>query len=215
MLGLALATAGGLAGCASGGDATGPTTASGPPTRTTPTPEAPTMTDARTLLVYYSRAGENYWYGSRRTLTTGNTERVARIIVDSVDCDTFGIEAGDPYPTGYDATVARNVDEQQDDARPAVAAALPDVSGYGTVLLGSPIWNVRPPMIMSTFLDGVDLGGKVLRPFVTYAVSGLGRTADVYGALVPGARVTRGLAVRGEEAEGSEDAVRAWLAGST
>jgi len=42
------------------------------------------------------------------------------------------------------------VPEQDDDARPRIAAPLPALDGYDVVLIGSPIWNVRPPMIMNT-----------------------------------------------------------------
>ncbi|WP_241709142.1 flavodoxin [Arthrobacter bambusae] len=48
------------------------------------------------------------------------------------------------------------------------------MSGYDTVLQGSPIWNVRAPMSMSTFIESVNLKGKTVMPFVTYAVSGMG-----------------------------------------
>ena len=68
-------------------------------------------------------------------------------------CDVHRIEAADPYPDGYDATVARNVREQDGDARPAIAGPLPSIDDYDTVLLASPIWNVRAPMIMTTFTE--------------------------------------------------------------
>ncbi len=34
----------------------------------------------KTLIVYYSRKGEDYWNGSIRDLAKGNTETVAEII---------------------------------------------------------------------------------------------------------------------------------------
>ncbi|HEY0279119.1 MAG TPA: hypothetical protein VGC32_12705, partial [Solirubrobacterales bacterium] len=70
------------------------------------------------------------------------------------DCDVHRIEAADPYPTDYEQTVERDVREQDEDARPATANPLPSIAPYDTVLLGSPIWNLRPPMIMRTFADG-------------------------------------------------------------
>ncbi|WP_329331549.1 hypothetical protein OG866_02160 [Streptomyces sp. NBC_00663] len=103
------------------------------------------------LLAYFSRPGENYYYyGDRTTLKVGNTEVVARKIRDLIDCEVYRIEPADPYPESYDATVQRNNREQDADARPAIKGALPDLDGYGTVLLGSPIWSVRAPMIMTT-----------------------------------------------------------------
>jgi flavodoxin len=198
-----------------GGSAAGATsTSSGNDDRpaTTPTAASSASTDGgRSLLVYFSRAGENYFYGDRTNLTVGNTQVVADMIRAAVDVDVYRIEAADPYPDSYDDSVARNVREQDDDARPAIANPLPVVDGYDTVLVGSPIWNVRPPMIMSTFLDSVDLTGKRLAPFVTYAVSGLGNTIDVYRSLASAATLTDGLAVRGEQAGEAGDDIETWL----
>ena len=77
-----------------------------------------------------------------------------------ISCDVHRIEPVDPYPDSYAATVARNVREQDADARPAIANPLASIAPYDTVLLGSPIWNVRAPMIMSTFVEGFDFTGK-------------------------------------------------------
>ena len=98
---------------------------------------------------------------------------MARIIAELIGCDVYRIEATDPYPDGYDATVARNVTEQNADERPAIANPLASIERYDRLLLGSPIWNVRPPMILSTFAESYDFTGKTVHPFVTYAVSGL------------------------------------------
>jgi flavodoxin len=165
----------------------------------------------RVRLAYFSRAGENHWYGGRRHLDVGNTQVVAEMITSLVRADVYRIQAADPYPDGYDATVDRNVAEQNTGARPAITGALPDTAGYDVVLLGSGIWNVRPPMIMSTFAEGVDLAGKTLHPFVTYAVSGLGSTVEDYARLCPDATIGTGLAVRGEEVSGARPQVESWL----
>jgi hypothetical protein len=133
------------------------------------------------------------------------------MIDDLIDCDVYRIEAADPYSDDYDATVARNVEEQNSDARPAIANPLDSISQYDTVLVGSPIWNVRPPMIMTTFLESHDFTGKAVHPFVTYAVSGLGRTEAVYSPAVTGARLQPGLAVQGEEVAEHRDDVEPWL----
>ncbi|WP_328474936.1 hypothetical protein OHA21_16610 [Actinoplanes sp. NBC_00393] len=173
---------------------------------------APASTEPpRVLLAYFSRAGENYWYGGTRDLAVGNTQVVAEMIVSLVRTDVYRIEAADPYPHDYRATVDRNVAEQDAEARPAILAALPDTTGYDVVLLGSGIWNVRPPMIMSTFAEGAGLAGKTIHPFVTYAVSGLGTTIDTYTRLCPDATVGSGLAVRGEQVSDARPQVETWL----
>ncbi|MFJ3384777.1 MULTISPECIES: flavodoxin [unclassified Curtobacterium] len=141
---------------------------------------------------------------------------LANLIRDQISCDLYRIEAADAYSDRYDPTVARNVDEQNSDARPEVAAPLPDLSRYDRILLGSPIWNVRPPMIMATFAENAALRHKDVHPFVTYAVSGLGSTASFYRELNTGARFHNGLAVRGEEVHDRSTAGAAarWLRSS-
>ncbi|WP_020574489.1 flavodoxin [Actinopolymorpha alba] len=175
-------------------------------------PATPTRAERpRVLLAYFSRAGENYYNGGRRNLKVGNTEMLAEMISDLVDCNVHRIEPADPYPQGYDATVARNVEEQDADARPKIANPLNSMTDYDTVLLGSPIWNVRAPMIMSTFTDAHDFTGKTICPFVTYAVSGLAGVDRDYAASCPTARISTGLAVRGEDATRRRPQVEAWL----
>ena len=130
------------------------------------------------LLAYFSRPGENYHYGGRIDLEVGNTEVLANMIASAVAVDVYRIQAADPYSQDYEETVEGNKRQQDAEARPKIAGALPTVEPYDTVLLGSPIWNVRPPMIMRPFMEGVDLRGKTIHPFVTYAVSGMGATIE-------------------------------------
>jgi flavodoxin len=163
------------------------------------------------LVAYFSRAGENYFYGGRRNLDVGNTEVLAGMISGFLGCDVYRIEAAEPYSEDYEETVERNVQEQNADARPAVANPLPSIDQYDTVLLGSPIWNVRAPMIMSTFTESLDFTRQTVHPFTTYAMSGLGTTERDYARSCPGATIGNGLAVRGEEVGDAGAAVESWL----
>jgi flavodoxin len=165
----------------------------------------------RVLLAYFSRPGENYSYGGRTNLKVCNTEVLARMVGERVDCDVHRIEAVDPYSDDYDKTVARNVREQNADARRAIANPLSTIDRYDVVLLGSPIWNVRAPMIMTTFTERFDFRGKTVHPVTTHAMSGLGTTERDYAASCPGATIGEGLAVRGEEAGKADAEVRSWL----
>ncbi|MCC7371996.1 MAG: hypothetical protein IT306_26510 [Chloroflexi bacterium] len=171
----------------------------------------PAPTRSRVLLAYFSRAGENYYYGGRTQLAVGNTEVLAGMIAQVIGCDVRRIVPTDPYPNDYSETVERNVREQRADARPAIANPLASIESYDTVLLGSPIWNVRAPMIMSTFVEGLDFAGKAVFPFTTHATSGLGTTMRDYAASCPGATIGEGLAVRGEEVGDAGAAVASWL----
>lgn len=172
---------------------------------------APASAGSKVLLAYFSRAGENYYYGGRTQLTVGNTEVLAGKIAPLIGCDVHRIVPVDPYPDDYSETVERNVREQRADARPAIANPLASIERYDAVLLGSPIWNVRAPMIMTTFAESLDFAGKAVFPFTTYAVSGLGTTMRDYAASCPGATIGEGLAVRGEEVGDAGAAAESWL----
>jgi flavodoxin len=167
--------------------------------------------DRKVLLVFFSRAGENYFNGGRKMLTVGNTEVVAGMIRDALGCDVFEVQPVDPYSDRYDPTVRRNVREQEENARPGIVGLPTSIAGYDTILIGSPIWNVRAPRIMLTFAERFEFSGKTVYPFTTYAMSGLGHVVDEYTAACRGATIGEALAIRGEEAEVSRPAVESWL----
>jgi flavodoxin len=165
----------------------------------------------RILLAYFSRPGENYWNGGRRNLEVGNTELLARAISARLDCDVHRIEPADPYSAVYDETVERNVREQNADARPEISNPLASIDEYSTILLASPIWNVRAPMIMTTFAERYDFAGMTVHPVTTHAMSGLGTTPQDYARECKAARIGTGLAVRGEQARSAQAEVDSWL----
>ena len=168
------------------------------------------------LIAFFSRPGENYYYGDRIDLEIGNTRVLAGMISERIPCDVYEIEAAEPYSDDYDATVQRNVDEQQSEARPEIANLPVSIEPYDSILLGSPIWNVRPPRIMLTFAEAFDFAGKTVFPFTTHAMSGLGQAINDYSTACPGASMGEGLAVLGEEVIDDPSAaatrVETWLA---
>lgn len=199
--------AAGTAGCTPEGTTTVPSPNASP----SPSAASPGPNGRRVLLAYFSRAGENYYYGGRTNLDIGNTEVLAGMISTAISCDVHRIEPADPYPASYDDTVARNVREQNSDARPAIANPLPSIEQYDTVLLASGIWNVRAPMIMATFAESYDFTGKTIHPITTHAMSGLGNTERDYARSCPGATLGQGLAVKGEEVRAAGPDLQTWL----
>ena len=47
---------------------------------------------SKTMIVYYSRTGENYWNGIIKNLEKGNTETVAEMVADITGGDLFEVE---------------------------------------------------------------------------------------------------------------------------
>lgn len=192
----------------SSGAVSGRSAASGPDA--SQSNDAPKRT-SNVLLVFFSRAGENYFNGGRKNLSVGNTEVAAGMIRDAIGCEVYQIQPSEPYSEGYDDTVRRNQQEQDRNARPEIVNPLASIDAYDVILIGSPIWNVRVPRIILTFIEHFDFTGKVVYPFNTNAVSGLGNMVEEYRDGCRGATIGEALAVRGEEVETSKPRIEEWL----
>ena len=83
---------------------------------------------------------------------TGNTGLVAREIQKSAGGEQFSIRTEAPYPASYDATVEQGRQEQQQNARPALASHIEDPASYDVIFLGYPNWWGDMPMALYTFL---------------------------------------------------------------
>ena len=164
------------------------------------------------LVVFFSRAGENYNVG---VVEEGNTARLARIIAEQVGADTFEIIPEKAYPVDYEATKVIATRERQNDERPAYLGKLESWERYDTVFIGYPIWWGGIPMILYSFMEDYDWSGKTVIPFNTHEGSGQGGTVTQIEALCPGATMLQGLAVRGSKAqndlEGATQDVMVWL----
>ena len=169
----------------------------------------------RTLVVYFSRTGEQYTVG---VIDKGNTAIVAEMIAEETGADLFEVlPVDDHYPMTYNELTDVAKQEQNDKARPAYAGELPDLSGYDTVFIGAPVWWGDWPMILYSVFENNDFSGKKLVPFSTHEGSGLSGFDKKLASACPDAEVLDGLAVRGNDAQNRQDSVREtvqdWLSG--
>ena len=166
---------------------------------------------AGALVLFFSRAGENYNVG---VVDEGNTAVMAKMIAERTGADLFELVPVEAYPEGYDDCCDVTLDEKNAGARPEVEA-LPDVSGYDTIYLGFPCWWGDLPMPVYTALEALDFGGKTICPFNTHEGSGEAGMFSTVAAVCAGAAVTEGLTVRGQDAqndrEGTQAKVDTWL----
>lgn len=175
-------------------------------------PDTPETKGPHTLLAYFSRPGENLHYESRADLAVGHTETVATLIADEASVDMYRIEPSEEYPHSYRETMLRALKEQRLGTLPALARPLPDISGYTALVLGTPVWNLRLPMVVRTFLSGLDLTGRTVYPFVTYGLSPMCQVLEDLESLCPeGSLETDLLAVRGEESADARPQVETWV----
>lgn len=162
------------------------------------------------LIVYYSRTGENYWNGGIRTISKGNTERVAEFIQNAVGGDLFEVKTVKDYPADYYECIEEAQAELRANARPEVQEYLDNLDEYDTIFVGYPNWWGTCPMCLFTFLEHYDLSGKKIVPFCTNEGSGMGSSERDLKKVCKGANVVRGLSIHGAEAAESESVVAAW-----
>ena len=162
------------------------------------------------LIVYYSRKGENYWNGSVRNISKGNTERVAEFIQKAVGGDLFEVDTVKPHAKDYYECIEEAQAELRANARPAIKGYVEDISKYDMIFVGYPNWWGQMPMCMCSFLEHYDLSGKKIVPFCTNEGSGLGGSERQLKNICKGATVVGGLSIHGAEAAQSEAKVAAW-----
>ena len=78
------------------------------------------------------------------------------------------------------------------------------------MFIGAPVWWGDWPMIMYTFFEQNRdaLAGKTLIPFSTHEGSGLSGFDKKLSSSIPGAKVGKGLEIRGNDAQNNRDSVR-------
>ncbi len=166
------------------------------------------------LVIYFSRTGEQYTVG---VIDKGNTAIVAEMIAEETGAELFEVlPEEDYYPYTYNELTDVAKKEQNEKARPAYQGTLPDLAAYSTIFIGAPVWWGDWPMIMYTVFENNDFSGKTLIPFSTHEGSGLSGFDKKLQSACPDAEVLKGLAVRGNDAQNSQDKVResvnSWLA---
>ena len=175
-----------------------------------PEPEA-TPEGASTLVLYFSRADENYNVG---VIDEGNTAVIAKMIASRTGADLFELVPVEPYPESYQECCDVALDEKNRGARPELVA-LPDLAPYSTIFFGFPCWWGDLPMPVYTAIEALDWNGKTICPFNTHEGSGEAGMFSTLEAVCEGATVTAGLTVRGQDAqndrEGTQAEVDAWL----
>jgi flavodoxin len=163
------------------------------------------------LVVFYSRADENYFGGSRRYISVGNTEKVATMIAELTEAELFKIEQQVPYAADYDTCIAQAKKDLQAKTRPTLVSMPDSLNDYDEIYLGYPNYWGDMPMAVYTFLENFDWNGKTIRPFCTHEGSGLSGTERKIQAACKGATVTSGLAIQGGSVDRSKATIEKWV----
>lgn len=225
-----------LTGCAGGAPAAspGPSAADPAPTQAAPAPTqtaqpaeepaAGAAAGSSILIAYFTMpedvdpAGADAVAGAsivvRDGEILGNVEYMARTIQQAVGGDLLRIETVEEYPLEHEALVDFAAEEQEADARPALATQIENLEQYDTIFLGYPNWWGDMPQALYTFLESYDLSGKSIIPFCPHGGSGFSHTQSTIAELQPNATVREdGLALSRNDVADSAEQVTAWAQG--
>ena len=161
---------------------------------------------SKSLIIYFSRADENYAVGY---IDKGNTEIVAEFVRELTGADMFKVEPSVPYAKDYRTCIS---EAKQRIGNAPIKEKLTDISVYDTIFVMSPIyWGTYAPE-METALSGLDFTGKTVRVICTHEGSGLANIVSDVKKMCAGAFVQKnGLAIQGCRAKEARQTVADWL----
>lgn len=156
----------------------GSSTASSKETAPQKTAAQETQKPHKVLVVYYS--------------ASGNTERIAKTIAQTVHGDLFKLVPSPDYSEAdlnYRDKSSRVSKEHEDEALRNIKLAKTTTdhwAGYDTVFIGYPIWWGIAAWPVDPFVKANDFTGKKVIPFATSASSGLGRSGELLKNMAKG-----------------------------
>lgn len=167
----------------------------------------------RPLVIYFSRAGENWQVGN---VERGNTAIMVDYIKELANVDVFEIVPEKPYPTDYMECVRYVNDvEIPQNLRPDYKGDVENLADYDNIFIGGPIWNGQPPMIIRTFIEAhqSELSGKTFVPFGTHGGSGVSSYTSLIRSYFPNAKQLESLGIAGTDirSNASKTRVENWL----
>lgn len=168
------------------------------------------MKDKKSLIIYFSRADENYFGGSLKTIERGNTEVIAEYIKDITNADMFKVEPLVPYSKDY-MTCINEAKERTKSHNAEIKEKLVDISNYEVIYVGSPVYWGGMPEELFTALKDLNFNGKIVRPFVTHEGSSLSNIPNQLKEVCKGATVLDGIAITGSYVNESRNKIEDWV----
>lgn len=142
----------------------------------------------------------------------GNMEYMALTIQDAIGGDLFRIETKAAYPLDHEPLVDQAAEEQDENARPELAAHIENPDQYDTILLGYPNWWGDMPQPLFTFLEEYDFSGKTIIPFNSHGGSGFSNTIEEIKEFQPDANISdEGLSISRDKVADSVQDVTDWV----
>lgn len=164
------------------------------------------MKEKKSLIIYFSRADENYAVGY---IDKGNTEYIAEYVRDLTNADMFKAEPVIPYPKDYQTCIE---EAKLRIGNAPIKGKIDDISSYEVIYIMSPIyWGTYAPELETAIKD-LDFNGKIVRVITTHEGSGLGNVVNDVRKICVGAQVLDdAIAIRGSEAKNSKLTIENWI----
>ena len=150
---------------------------------------------------------------SPSVIAPGNVQQLAGWVQEETGADLFSIQVTEPYPSDWDACLARANQDRGDNARPELTANVENLEQYDTVFLGYPNWWYGVPMALLTFLEQNDLSGKQVYLFCSHGTGGLARSVEIITEATPDAVISDNIFdCYEEDAPSSQEDIQRWVA---
>lgn len=164
------------------------------------------MKDKKSLIIYYSRADENYSVGY---VEKGNTEYVAEYVKEFTNADMFKVEPLVPYSKDYQ-TCIKEAKERIGNA--PIKEKINDISKYEVIYIMTPIYWGTYALELETALKDLDFSGKTIRIITTHEGSGLANVVNDVKRICKGANVLNdAIAIIGSQAKDSKNKIEKWI----
>lgn len=168
------------------------------------------LKDKKSIIIYFSRADENYFGGAMKYVEKGNTEVIAEYIKDITGGDMFKVEPLEEYSEDY-MTCIEEAKVRTKTHNAPIKEIVPDLSSYEVIYIGSPVYWGGMPEEMFTALKGLNYSGKIIRPFVTHEGSGLSSIPSQLESICIGAIVESGIAITGSTVNSARNKIENWI----
>lgn len=162
--------------------------------------------DKKSLVIYFSRADENYAVGY---IDKGNTEYIAEFVQEFTGADLFKVEPLVPYAKDYRTCIE---EAKHRIGNAPIKEKLEDISGYEVIYIMSPIyWGTYAPEVETAIKD-LDFTGKIIRIVSTHEGSGLaGMPSDVKRICKCANVLDDSIAIKGTECKNSRSKIENWV----
>ena len=164
------------------------------------------MNNKSSLIIYFSRADENYAVGF---VDKGNTEIVAEYVKELTNADMFKVEPLIPYAKDYQTCIKEAKLRIGNDP---IKVKVADISKYEVIYIMTPIyWGTYAPEIETAIKD-LDFTGKIVRIVTTHEGSGLANVVNDIKRICKGANVLGdAIAIKGSKAKDSKEVIESWV----